>query len=227
MGVCSLNHDTTTSYMLSHTPFSLKFTPTCTCNMAIRMHPYAHTQHLKVQKHFAYIFYGCGVQSMGAFSLNHDTTTSYRLSHTPFSLKFIPTCTRLTAIRMYPYAHPQHLKMLKHFVYILYGCGMQSMGFFSFNHDTTTSYRLGHTPVFLKFIPTCHNVLQIRMHPYAHPQHLKLSLKVLKHFVYIQYGCGVQSMGVCSLNHDTTSSYRLRHTPVFLKCTPTCTHITA
>jgi len=29
---------------------------------------------------------------------------------------------------MYPYAHPQHLKLLKHFVYIQYGCGMQSMG---------------------------------------------------------------------------------------------------
>jgi hypothetical protein len=30
MGVCSLNHDTTTSYRLSNTPFSWKFTPTCT-----------------------------------------------------------------------------------------------------------------------------------------------------------------------------------------------------
>ena len=34
MGVCSLYHyhDTTTSYRLDHTPFPLKFTPTCTCN---------------------------------------------------------------------------------------------------------------------------------------------------------------------------------------------------
>jgi hypothetical protein len=35
----------------------------------------------------------------------------------------------------------------------------------------------------------------IRMHPYAYPQHCK----VLKHFVYIQYGCGMQLMGVGSL----------------------------
>jgi hypothetical protein len=48
MGVCSLNHDTATSYRLGHTPFFLKFTPTCTCNTSIRMHPYAHPQHLKV-----------------------------------------------------------------------------------------------------------------------------------------------------------------------------------
>ncbi len=35
----------------------------------------------------------------------------------------------------------------------------------------------------------------IRVYPYAHPQHLK----VLKHFVYTQYECGIQSMGVGSL----------------------------
>jgi hypothetical protein len=63
----------------------------------------------------------------------------------------------------------------------------------------------------------------IRVYPYAHPQHLK----VLNHFVYIQYGCGMQSMGVSILNHDTTTSYRLVHTPFFLKFTLTCTCITA
>jgi hypothetical protein len=46
----------------------------------------------------------------------------------------------------YPYVHPQHLKVLKHYVNIQYGCGMESMGVFSLKHDTTTSYRLGHTP---------------------------------------------------------------------------------
>jgi hypothetical protein len=57
------------------------------------------------------------------------------------------------------------------------------------------------------------------MHPYAHPHHLKL----LKHFVYIQYGCGMQSMGVCSLNNDTATSYRLEglsHTTFSLKIHP-------
>jgi len=34
----------------------------------------------------------------------------------------------------------------------------------------------------------------IRMHPYTHPQHLKV-LNTL----YIEYGCGMQSMGVGSL----------------------------
>jgi len=54
---------------------------------------------------------------------------------------------------------------------------------------------------------------------HTHPQHLKVFI----HVVYIQYGCGMQSMGVCSLNHDTTTSYRLIHSPFFQKITPTCT----
>jgi hypothetical protein len=112
---------------------------------SIRVYPYAHPQHLKVLKQFVYIQYGCGMQSMGVCSLNHDTTTSYRLSNTPFSLKFTPTCTRITAIRVYPYAHPQHLNVLKHVAYIQYGCGMHSIGVCSLNHGTTTSCRLGHT----------------------------------------------------------------------------------
>ena len=154
MGVCSLNHDLTTSYRLGHTPFFLKFTPTCTCNTAIRMHPYAHPQHLKLLKHFVYIQYGCGMQSMGVCSLNHDLTTSYRLGHTPFSLKFNPTCTMFYVIRVCPYAHPQLLKVLKHYAYICHGWRMQSLGVWSLNHYTTTSLGLSHAPIFLKSTPT-------------------------------------------------------------------------
>jgi hypothetical protein len=42
------------------------------------------------------------------------------------------------------------------------------------------------------------------MHPYVYPQHPK------KLFAYIQHGYGMQSMRVCSLNHDTATSYRYR-----------------
>jgi hypothetical protein len=73
-------------------------------------------------------------------------------------------------------------------------------------------------PRFPKLYPHLHMCYSIRMHPYAHPQHSK----VLKQFVYIQYGCGIQSMGVGSLNHDTTTSYRLstQQYPIFSKLHP-------
>ena len=80
---------------------------------------------------------------------------------------------------------------------------MQSLGVWSLNHDTTTSLGLSYAPIFLKIHPHPYGRNSVRVHPYAHPQHLK----VLKHFVYIQHGCG---------------SYRLGHTPFSLKFTPTC-----
>ncbi len=45
---------------------------------------------------------------------------------------------------------------------------------------------------------------------------------MLKHFIYIQYGCGMQSAVVYSLNHDTTSSFGLRLIPIFQNLAPTC-----
>jgi hypothetical protein len=118
-----------------------------------------------------------------------------------------------------PYTHPQLLKVLKHYAYICHGWRMQSLGIWSLNRDLTTSLGLSHAPIFRKIHPHPYGRNSVRVHPYAHPLHLK----VLKHFVYFQYGCGMQSMGVGSLNHDLTTSYRLGHTPFFLKFTPTCT----
>ena len=58
---------------------------------------------------------------------------------------------------------------------------MQSMGFWSLNHDLTTSLGLSHVPNFAKIHPHLHRRNSVRVHPCAHPQYIK----VLKHFVYI------------------------------------------
>ncbi len=76
------------------------------------------------------------MQSTGVWSLNHDITTSLGLSPTPIFLKSTPELYRRNSVRVYPYAHPQHIKVLKHFVYIQY---VQSMGVWSLNHDIATS----------------------------------------------------------------------------------------
>ncbi len=41
-----------------------------------------------------------------------------------------------------------------------------------------------------------------------------------KHFVYIQYGCGIQSEACSSLNNDIITSHKLRSTPKTPKSTP-------
>jgi hypothetical protein len=102
---------------LAIAPIFLKIYPHLYGHKSVRVHPYAHPQHLKVLKHFVYIQYGCGMQSMGVCSLNHDLT-SYRLSHTHIPSNSPPLAQCINGIRMHPYAHPQHLKVLKHCAYI-------------------------------------------------------------------------------------------------------------
>ncbi len=120
------------------TPLFLKSIPELHRHNSVRGESYAHSQHIKVLKHFIYIWYGCGMQSMGVWNLNHHITTSLGLSPTPIFLKSTPNLHRHNSV----YAHPQHIKVLKHFVYTWYGCGMQSMGVWSLNHHITTSLGL-------------------------------------------------------------------------------------
>ncbi len=123
-----------------------------------------HSQHIKVLKHFVYIWHGCGMHSTGVWSLNHDITTSLRLH---------PTLHRHNSKGTPIYPYPQHIKVQKHFVYIWHGCGMHSKWIWSLNHDITTSLRLSQTPFFPKSTPDLHKHNRVRAHPYAHPRYVR------------------------------------------------------
>ena len=58
------------------------------------------------------------MHSKQVWSLNHDITTSLRLRPTPIFLKSSPNLHRHNSVRAHTYAHPQHIKVMKHFVYI-------------------------------------------------------------------------------------------------------------
>ena len=58
------------------------------------------------------------MDSKWVWSLNHDITTSLRLRPTPIFLNSTPNLHRHNSVRAHPYAHPQHIKVLKHFVYL-------------------------------------------------------------------------------------------------------------
>jgi hypothetical protein len=47
-------------------------------------------------------------------------------------------------------------------------------------------------------------------------------MMVLKHILYIQYGCGMKSVVVYSLNHNTTTSFGLHLTKLFQILATTC-----
>ncbi len=82
---------------------------------------------------------------------------------------------------------------------------MQSGVVCSLNNDTTRSFSLHLTPIFQNLDPPLHhyNYTCVRVHPNTFPQHMK----VLKPFIYIYYGCAMQSGVVYSLNKVTTTSF--------------------
>ena len=113
--------------------------------------------------------------------------------------KLGPHLHRYNSVRVHSYVHPQHMKTLNHFLYIQYGCGIQSVAVYSLNHDTIPSVGFHLTPIFQNMAPHMHRYNRVTVHPYAHPQHMK----VLEHFVNFQYGCVMQSVVVYRLNHDS------------------------
>ncbi len=76
-------------------------------------------------------------------------------------------------------------------------------GVYSLNNGTTTLFLLRLTPIFQNLAPPLHQYNCVREHPNAFPGHIK----VLKHFIYMYYGCVMQSGVVYSLNNDTTMSF--------------------
>jgi hypothetical protein len=122
---------------------------------------------------------------------------------------------RHNSLRFHPCAHPQHMKVLKHFIYLYIGCWMQSAGLCSLNHDTTTSIGSTLPQLYKNKFPTS-----------AHPHGYNSLSKVAP--IYIQYGCGMQSVVVPSLNHGSTISFGSILLLHFSKKSPppTCTGVT-
>ena len=165
---CSLKLfvDSTTTpqhHLLSITPKLPKIQPHLHRHTSVRVDPYAHPQHIKILKHFVYIQYGCGMHSIGGLSLSHEITSSLRLRLPQYCQKSTPDLHRHYSVRVDPYAHPQHIKVLKHFVYVWHGCGMYSKWVWSFNCDLITSLGLNKILIFLKSYPTWHKSNRVRV----------------------------------------------------------------
>ncbi len=93
---------------------------------------------------------------MGLQSQPEHSTMSFGLLMTPFLAKIWPSpMHRYNSKRVHLYAHPQHMKVLKHFIYIQYGCGVQSAVVFGLSNVTTMTAFNSHTnPKLSKSRPT-------------------------------------------------------------------------
>jgi hypothetical protein len=124
----------------------------------VRVHSYAHAQHMKVLNHLIPIKYGCEMQSVVAYSHKHDTTMSFGPRLTIIFQNLAPPM--YNSVRVHPYAHTQHMKVLNHFIHTQYRCEMQSVVVDSLNHDTTMSFGLHLTPVFQNLAITCTGIIK-------------------------------------------------------------------
>ena len=114
---------------------------------------------------------------------------------------------------IHPYAHPQHMKDVKHLSCVGRGCVNQSMWVWSLNQCTRASFSTKQWPRILVDLPNLHRQIcwynGMMMDPYPHPQHMK----VVKQLSYVWSGCGNHSMWVWSLNHCTRASFSAKQWP--------------
>jgi hypothetical protein len=178
--------------------------------------PYAHTQHIKVPQHFVYIQYGCGIQSEASCSLYHYITTLHGLTGLPPKPKIHPRPAEAYHSKGGPIRPSTAYQGRAKTLCTYDRCGMHSEACCSLNNDITTSHGLRSTPKTPKSTCDLQRGIMVRVVPYAHTQHIK----VPRHFVYIQYGFGIQSEACCSLNNYITTSHGLRSTPIIPKSTP-------
>jgi hypothetical protein len=94
-----------------------------------------HGQHINVLKRFLHILLGCGKQFEVAVSLKHETMTSFCPPKWPSTSKFEPSSMDITVWGCFLYVHVQHINVLKHFIYTLYGYRKQFDVAISLNHE--------------------------------------------------------------------------------------------
>ena len=138
---------------------------------------------------------------------HHHNESNSGLNHIPFIPKCTPSHMNMNyGMRVHPNAH---------LIYTIWMWDpIRSLLWPQLWHNNITP-ALGSTPKTPKFTTDLQRRITVRVAPYAYKQHIK----VPKHFVYIQYGCGIQSEACCSLNNYITTLHGLRSTPKTPKST--------
>ncbi len=142
----------------------------CQCN-SVRVHPYAYPQHMMLLKHFPYLQYGCGKQSVVVYSLNKIIMPSFHCTHAGLNYQNLGQLCQSNSIRVHPYLYPQHMTLLKNVQYIQYGCGKRSVVVVSLNNAIMQSFHSSHAGLNYQNLGQLCLCSSIRVNPYAYPQH--------------------------------------------------------
>ncbi len=143
--------------------------------------------------------------------------TSFWLYKWPITPESEPRSVGI-CLRLLPYAHVQHINVLKHYNNVLCGCSSAV----SLNHDKMTSFWLHKWPRTTKSDPSSVGVIYLRLLPYAQGQHIN----VLNYFVYVWCRRRKHFEVAVSLNHDITASFWFHKWPRITEYDPSKVGIT-
>jgi hypothetical protein len=109
----------------------------------IRTHTYAyaHPQHIKIMKYLKCLALIWEPSWMGIYHLTHTTVLTYLVSTNYAPCKpshtILSTMIQVRTTRSHPYAHPQHIKIVKHLLHVEHSCASH-LGWvlYSLNHYT-------------------------------------------------------------------------------------------
>jgi hypothetical protein len=135
---------------------------------------------MKVVKHLACVWHWCGIRFNWVGILNHCSSPSFVARKLPRFLGdlFPKLCQQgLLECCMNPYAHPLHMKVVKHLACVWHWCGINLDWVYSLNHCTSPSFVAQELPRFLGDLQSLVNESGrnvVRTHPYSHPLHMKV-----------------------------------------------------
>ncbi len=178
--VCSLNHETTTPFALTHTPTFQKFTPTCTSitvwgctHMAIHSMSRSKTlcicmiwmwdatwDLLQRQPWIRNVIQARPYNNFQIFTLNLDV------------------CNRLS---VQSYTYSQHNNVLKHYIYIWYGNDKQSAMVYSLKHETRIPFVILILPIFIILSATPLWCISVTPYPVAYSMLFNVLIHLYMH----------------------------------------------
>ena len=143
---------------------------------------------------------------VGWFTASTMTPRCHIGSAWPQFFKIWPPLHHHNCVRVHPNAFPRHMKVLKHFICMYYGCVMQFESFYSLNDSVVGSFLHLHHIWFHRTFPDIWGIVcggnGVSVLPYAHPQ----LFKVFKHLKYVWRRCGMQFERFYSLNDGVVGS---------------------
>ena len=109
---------------------------------------------MKVVKRLACVWHWCGINLDWVYSLNHCTSSSFVAQELPrFLGKSFISRGFWNVVMRHPYAHPQHIRFVKHLACFWNWCGINLDWVYSLNHCTSPSFVAQEIPRFLGVFP--------------------------------------------------------------------------